>query len=179
MHNRFVVENKPGATMRRGANYSTWWNGGLRTAVYFHNQIGLLTETIGNPTPVEIEFVPQRVLPSGDTPLPITPQKWHFRQSIDYSVTANYAVLDVASRHREQFLYNIYKMGRNSIERGSRDSWTMWPKDIDAVRAVADKEMRAPSAPASTSARARTRASSPTPTPVSYTHLTLPTRDIV
>ena len=34
MHNRFVAENKPGATMRRGANYSTWWNGGLRTTVY-------------------------------------------------------------------------------------------------------------------------------------------------
>ncbi len=149
MHNRFIVENKPGATMRRGANYSTWWNGGLRTAVYFHNQIGLLTETIGNPTPIEIEFVPQRVLPSGDTPFPITPQTWHFRQSIEYSVTANYAVFDIASRHREQFLYNIYKMGRNSIERGSRDSWTVWPKDIDAVRAVADKDMRAPSGPAS------------------------------
>lgn len=150
MHNRFIVENKPGATMRRGANYSTWWNGGLRTAVYFHNQIGLLTESIGNPTPVEIEFVPQRSLPTGDTPFPVAPQTWHFRQSIDYSVTANYAVLDVASRHREQFLYNIYKMGRNSIERGSRDNWTIWPKDIDSVRAVADKEMRAPSGPAST-----------------------------
>ena len=49
MHNRFVAENKPGATMRRGANYSTWWNGGLRTTVYFHNMIGLLTESIGNP----------------------------------------------------------------------------------------------------------------------------------
>ena len=35
-------------------NYSTWWNGGLRTTVYFHNMIGLLTETIGNPTPMEI-----------------------------------------------------------------------------------------------------------------------------
>ena len=52
MHSRFVAEGKPGATMRRGANYSTWWNGGLRTAVYFHNMIGLLTETIGNPTPM-------------------------------------------------------------------------------------------------------------------------------
>ena len=144
MHNRFVLENKPGATTRRGANYSTWWNGGLRTTVYFHNQIGLLTETIGNPTPVDIEFVPQRALPTGDYVLPITPQKWHFRQSIDYSVTANYAVLDIASRHREQFLYNIYKMGRNSIERGSRDSWTVWPKDIEAVRAAAEKELRAP-----------------------------------
>ena len=150
MHNRFVVENKPGATTRRGANYSTWWNGGLRTTVYFHNQIGLLTETIGNPTPVDIEFVPQRALPTGDYVLPIAPQKWHFRQSIDYSVTANYAVLDIASRHREQFLYNIFKMGRNSIERGSKDNWTVWPKDIEAVRAVADKETRAPGGPAST-----------------------------
>jgi hypothetical protein len=145
MHGRFVSEGKPGATMRRGANYSTWWNGGLRTTVYFHNQIGLLTETIGNPTPIEIEFVPQRNLPNGDTPFPITPQKWHFRQSIDYSVTANYAVFDVASRHREQFLYNIYKMGRNSIERGSKDSWTVTPKWIDAVRAAAEKDQRAPS----------------------------------
>ena len=144
MHNRFVVENKGGATMRRGANYSTWWNGGLRTSVYFHNQIGLLTETIGNPTPINIEFVPSRLLPNGDMPLPIAPQPWHFKQSVEYSLTANRAVLDVASRHKEQFLYNIYKMGKNSIERGSRDSWTTTPKEIDAVRAAADKEQRAP-----------------------------------
>ena len=57
---RFVAEDKPGVTMRRGANYSTWWNGGLRTTAYFHNMIGLLTETIGNPTPMEIPFVPSR-----------------------------------------------------------------------------------------------------------------------
>ena len=50
MHSRFEAEGKPGVTMRSGATYSTWWNGGLRTTVYFHNQIGLLTETIGNPT---------------------------------------------------------------------------------------------------------------------------------
>jgi len=145
MHNRFELEGKPGVTMRRGANYSTWWNGGLRTICYFHNQIGLLTETIGNPTPVNIEFVPQRLLPQADWPYPITPQAWHFRQSIDYSLTANYAVLDLASRHREQFLFDMYKMGKNAIERGSRDSWTTTPKEIEAVRAAAEKEMRAPS----------------------------------
>ena len=43
---------KPGVTSRKGSNYSTWWNGGLRTMAYFHNMIGLLTETIGNPTPM-------------------------------------------------------------------------------------------------------------------------------
>lgn len=145
MHNRFVAENKPGATMRRGANYSTWWNGGLRTTVYFHNMIGLLTETIGNPTPMEIPFIPNRQLPNADLPFPIAPQKWHFRQSVDYSVTANYAVLDVASRFRETFLYNIYQMGRNSIQRGSQDSWTVYPKRIDAVRTAMEAARKASS----------------------------------
>jgi hypothetical protein len=56
---------------------------------------------------------------------------------VDYSVTANYAVLDVASRYRETFLYNIYRMGRNSIERGSRVSWTVSPKEIERARAAA------------------------------------------
>ena len=49
---RFVAEGKPGVTMRKGSSYSTWWNGGLRTTAYFHNIIGLLTETIGSPTPM-------------------------------------------------------------------------------------------------------------------------------
>ncbi|MDF1503011.1 M14 metallopeptidase family protein [Roseisolibacter sp. H3M3-2] len=134
MHNRFIAEDKGGVTMRRGANYSTWWNGGLRTTVYFHNMIGLLTETIGNPTPMRIPFVANRQLPSADLPLPIAPQEWKFRNSIDYSVTANYAVLDVASRYKDTFLYNIWRMGRNSIEHGGKDSWTVSPSRLDAVR---------------------------------------------
>jgi hypothetical protein len=133
MHNRFVSEGKPGTTKRHGASYSTWWNGGLRTTTYFHNMIGLLTETIGNPTPMDIPFRPERQIASGDLPAPIEPQKWHFRQSIDYSVTANRAVLDHASRYREWLLLNMYRMGRNSIERGSRDHWTVNPARIAAA----------------------------------------------
>jgi hypothetical protein len=145
MHNRFAVEGKPGVTMRTGAPYSTWWNGGLRTTVYFHNMIGLLTETIGNPTPMQIPLVPEQQLPRADLPFPIAPQEWHFRQSIDYSVTANYAVFDVASREKEHFLYNIYRMGANAIERGSRDSWTASPKDIARLEAQVEKDREAAS----------------------------------
>jgi hypothetical protein len=137
MHSRFAAEGKPGVTSRRGANYSTWWNGGLRTTVYFHNMIGLLTETIGNPTPITIPFVPSRQLPDSNLHAPIAPQTWHFRQSIDYSVTANYAVFDIVSRNRENFLFNIYRMGKNSIERGTRDSWTATPRRVIAVQAAA------------------------------------------
>jgi hypothetical protein len=140
MHSRMEAESKPGAGMRSTATYSTWYNGGLRTTTYFHNMVGLLTEIIGSPTPVDIPLVAAMQLPHGDLPFPIAPQKWHFRQSIEYSLTANRAVLDFASRYRETLLYNAYRMGKNSIERGSRDSWTVTPKRIEALEAAASKE---------------------------------------
>jgi hypothetical protein len=143
MHNRFIVEEKGGVVMRSGAGYSTWWNGGLRTTVYFHNMIGLLTETIGNPTPMEIPFIANRQLPSADLPMPVKPGVWKFRQSVDYSVTANKAVLDVVSRNREHFLFNIWKMGNDRIQQGNRDSWTIWPKRVDAAQAKIAAENRA------------------------------------
>jgi hypothetical protein len=133
MSSRLNAEGKPGYTERAGSVYSTWYNGGLRTTTYFHNMIGLLTEIIGGPNPSEVPLVPQRLIPNGATPNPITPQKWHFRQSIDYSVSLNYAVLDYAMRYRDELLYNIYRMGRNSIERGQEDYWTLSPKRIDAI----------------------------------------------
>ncbi|MDQ3950706.1 MAG: peptidase, partial [Gemmatimonadota bacterium] len=141
---------KPGVTMRSGANYSTWWNGGLRTTVYFHNMIGLLTETIGNPTPTTIAFIPELQLPRADLYFPIEPQRWHFRQSIDYSLTANRAVLDFASRNREHLLHNIYVMGRRSIEKGNRDTWTTTPRDIAAVQAAVERQRAAADSTAGT-----------------------------
>jgi hypothetical protein len=134
MHSRFEAEGKPGVTMRTGATYSTWWNGGLRTTPYFHNMVGLLTETIGNPTPQTIPFIPEQQLPRADLPYPIAPQPWHFRQSIEYSLTANRAVLDIASREKENLLFNAWRMGRNSIERGNRDTWTITASDIEQVK---------------------------------------------
>jgi len=136
MQSRFIFEDKPGVTMRKGGPFSTWWNGGLRTTTYFHNIIGLLTETQGNPTPIQIGFVPSRILPNGDYLMPVEPQEWHFRQSVDYSVTANRAILDYASRFKEQLLLNIWKAGRNQIERGSGDNWTLTPKRMAALEEV-------------------------------------------
>jgi hypothetical protein len=134
MHARFARENKGGVTTRSGSSYSTWWNGGLRTTPYFHNMIGLLTETIGNPTPVTVPFLPDRQLEEHDLPLPVEPGEWKFRWSIEYSTTANRAVLDFASRNREHLLFNIWKMGTDAIERGSRDSWDNTPREIERAR---------------------------------------------
>ena len=120
MHRRFADEGKGGVLPGTGSAYSTWWNGGLRTAAYFHNQVGLLTETAGSPTPGGIRF----------------------REAVEYSVTANRAVLDIASRHREMWLYNSYRMGKQAIERGSRDWWTASPHR--PVGPVPDPRLRDP-----------------------------------
>ena len=44
----------------------------------------------------------------------------------------NRAVIDYAARNRELLLYDIYRMGRRSIERGSQDTWTPSPSRINA-----------------------------------------------
>jgi hypothetical protein len=142
MSTRLNAENKPGYTMKSGSVYSTWWNGGLRTTAYYHNIVGLLTEMIGNPTPMKIPFVPSRLIPNSGTPFPIAPQKWYFRNSIDYSVSLNYAVLNYASRHKDELLMNIYTMGKNSINAGSKDYWTLSPNKVEMVNELMKSDQK-------------------------------------
>ena len=140
INSRLNSENKPGYTQKYGSVFSTWYNGGLRTTTYFHNMIGLLTETIGGPTPSQISLVPDRLIPNGGTTFPVTPQKWHFKQSIDYSISMNYAVLNFAQRHRDELLYNIYLMGKNSIEKGRKDTWGLSPNKVESIKQAYLKE---------------------------------------
>src|SRR5262245_5530556 len=136
MATRFIEEGKPGVVSRKGATYSTWWNGGLRTTAYFHNQIGILTETIGNPTPQRTSWNTNFGVGNSSSWWSITPQEWHFRQSIDYSITANRAVLDFASKYRETNLYRIYQMGKDETQWGNEDHWTFTPHRLEKVRAA-------------------------------------------
>jgi hypothetical protein len=142
MNSRLNLEGKPGYTQRAGSVYSTWWNGGLRTTGYFHNMVGLLTEIIGGPTPTSIPVVPQRLIPNMATPYPVRPQKWYFRQSIDYSISLNYAVFNYALHQKEDLLFGIYRMGKNSIEAGSRDNWMLLPKRSDSITNAFKRDQR-------------------------------------
>lgn len=133
MSSRLNAENKPGYTAKGGSVFSTWYNGGLRTTTYFHNMVGLLTEIIGGPNPFEIPLVTDRLIPSSNTQNPVVPQTWYFKNSIDYSMSLNYAVLGYASRYRSEVLYNIYRMGRNSIEKGRKDTWSLSPSKVAVI----------------------------------------------
>ena len=142
MNHRFSAEGKPGVISRSGASYSTWWNGGLRTTVYFHNMVGILTEAFGSPTPSRVEQSLSRRVPYSDYPDPIATQDWHARQTIDYLQTANFAILDLASRYREDFLLNAWRMARRAIAWGSEDRWTPTPRLV-ALQRERDAEKRA------------------------------------
>jgi hypothetical protein len=129
---RFARLKMPGYVSR--SVYSMWWNGGMRLTPYFHNQIGILTETAHRtPTPrtydpttfPDVLSVRRGLSPRTDSTSISYPDPWfgtesHIRDAFDYMIEATMATLDLAARYRETFLYNVYRMGRDAIETGER-----------------------------------------------------------
>jgi hypothetical protein len=123
MTRRLDRERKRGAISRIG--FDTWWNGGMRTAPYFHNMVGILTETAhasATPATNDPQAFPKTfangvptLSPTTFYPTPYLGGDWHMRQSCDYMVTTSMAVLDIASKRREEWLYDLYRMGRDAI----------------------------------------------------------------
>ena len=149
MANRFAMKKMPGAVS--DMIYSMWWNGGMRTVPYFHNMIGLLTETShasASPRVYDPEDRPEFVgNPRRGQPAPTSgtdvfyPYPWpggesRFSDPVRYTLTASIAVLDVASELREKWLFDIWRMGRDAIE-GSDASWIVPADQWDPGEAAA------------------------------------------
>jgi hypothetical protein len=126
MAQRFALKDMPGVVSDN--SYTMFWNGGGRTTPYYHNQIGILTETAhATPTPrfYEPDSMPDKIgsgIPTDGTDI-FYPDPWeggesHFRDAVDYMLTGSMAVLDMAAERKSQFLHNIYSMGRDGIEQG-------------------------------------------------------------
>ncbi|WP_420149344.1 M14 family metallopeptidase [Spirosoma sp.] len=126
MASRFAMKKMPGVVSQ--LRFSMWWNGGMRTVPYYHNQIGILTETAhATPSP---RFYPPDSLPktvgvgvtastTGTDIFYADPWKGgqsRFRDAVNYMEEASMATLVLAADKREEFLYNIYVMGRDAIE---------------------------------------------------------------
>src|SRR5436309_3081732 len=123
MTRRLDQEGKRGAVSRIG--FDTWWNGGMRTAPYFHNMIGILTETghaSATPATYDAAAFPKyfanttipTLEPTTYYPSPFLGGEWHIRDSCDYMVTTSMALLDIAAKRREEWLYDIYQMARDA-----------------------------------------------------------------
>lgn len=128
MMRRFANLDMPGALS--GYVYSMYWNGGMRTVPYYHNMIGILSETVhGSPTPrfYDPKDKPANIADiSTDGSSTLYPYPWkggwsHFRDAVDYAYTASIAVLDHAATRRESLLNGIYTMGRQEIRKGTAE----------------------------------------------------------
>ncbi len=123
MANRFAMKKMPGVIS--GTSFSMFWNGGMRTAPYYHNQIGILTE-VAQPSPKPTYYDPAKkpknvggVASNGTEifyPYPFEGGEVKFRHAVDYMLTASMAILDLAADKRDEFLYNMYSMGKDAIE---------------------------------------------------------------
>jgi hypothetical protein len=120
MHARFEAEEKSGVISQ--ATFSSWWNGGMRTTPYFHNVIGILTETgHASPYPATYKLTPEQMEPTGWYPNPYRGGPWRFKDTVDYMNTASLGLLNIAADLAESFQYNMYLMARNAIRKGETE----------------------------------------------------------
>jgi hypothetical protein len=129
MANRFARESKPGVVSRM--TFTMWWNGGMRTAPYFHNMLGILSEVAhASATPAEHDPANfPETFGTGSWRIPTLeptvyyPDPWRggratLGEAVEYHLTASLGALDVAMKNREDFLYTFYLMGRDAIRAG-------------------------------------------------------------
>src|SRR5258708_4833361 len=124
MSERFARENKPGILSYWG--FDAWWNGGLRSVPAFHNMHGILTETAGymygTPRTYKASDLPEHFAngnPAKESTVfyerPWMGGKWGVRNAIEYMLTADFAILDLAASRSEHFLYKAWDMARAGV----------------------------------------------------------------
>jgi Zinc carboxypeptidase len=116
------------AGVATNASYDTWWHGGFRSAPYYHNSIGILTEAASadlmSPTKVTEDdlktFRGTRGLPSLLDNLTNFPHPWRggiWRPSdiAELEMTASKALLQMSAKFRPRYLRNFYELGNANL----------------------------------------------------------------
>lgn len=127
----FDEEGKEGAISR--IIFDTWYPGYVTQVVDSHNIISILTETAlyryATPHFYTIRDFPEEyrdLTMSAFYPSPWKGGWWRLKDAVDYCLTASMAVLDVASKYREELLYNKYRMGLEIIQRFTNEPPYAW-----------------------------------------------------
>jgi Zinc carboxypeptidase len=109
------------------ALYDTWWHGGFRTAPYFHNSIGILTEAasarIMSPSNVTRDQLTRGGTRGMRTALDVTTNfpdpwpggAWHPRDIMQMELIACHSVLSLAANYRADYLKNFYELGKAGL----------------------------------------------------------------
>ena len=110
------------------ALYDTWWHGGFRTAPYFHNSIGILSEAASarlmSPATVTTEQLARSSTrgmrnateSSTNFPDPWEAGQWRPRDIMSMEMISARSILEMAAKFRVEYLRNFYELGRTNSE---------------------------------------------------------------
>jgi Zinc carboxypeptidase len=113
------------------ALYDTWWHGGFRTAPYFHNSIGILTEAASarlmSPSNVTREQLGRSSTRGMGSALDVTTNfpnpwaggAWRPVDIMGMEMIACHSVLTLASNYRADYLRNFYELGKAGLAQPS------------------------------------------------------------
>ncbi|HEY3444478.1 MAG TPA: M14 metallopeptidase family protein [Paludibaculum sp.] len=129
MKERFARENKPGAISY--VSFDAWWNGGLRSAPAFHNMHGILTETAlhqyATPKVYKPSEIPERFstgIPAKEPTVfyerPWLGGKWALMDAVEYMLTADFAILDLAASRPQHYLMKAWEMATAQLAQGRK-----------------------------------------------------------
>ena len=117
------------AGVATNSTYDTWWHGGFRSAPYYHNSIGILTEAASadlmSPITVTKEQLQKnrgaRGLPSLLETATNFPDVWEGGEWKPADIAriemiASRGLLEMAAKFRERYLQNFFDLGKANLE---------------------------------------------------------------
>lgn len=108
-----------------GRSFTGWWIGACDDTSWLHNSIGLLSEmaSVKTATPIYIDptelpksYVEKRI----PFPDPWPGGEWKLRDLVNYELTFSMSLVKTAYLHKEDFLFNFYKMCKDGIEKRAK-----------------------------------------------------------
>ncbi len=111
------------------STYDTWWHGGFRSAPYFHNSIGILSEAAStnlmSPVTITLDELKRNRGVRGLSSLVETATNypdawkgglWRPADIAEIEMTASRGLLSLAAKYRARYLRNFYDLGKANLK---------------------------------------------------------------
>lgn len=116
------------AGVATNSTYDTWWHGGFRSAPYYHNSIGILTEAAStnlmSPLTVKeedlrksrgVRGLPNLMEAATNYPDPWKGGLWRPADIARIEMISSYGLLEMAAKFRPRYLRNFYDLGKANL----------------------------------------------------------------
>ncbi len=127
------LQAKGYAGVATNASYDTWWHGGFRSAPYYHNSIGILSEAASanlmSPANISIEDLkrgrgrglPSVLEPATNFPDPWKGGEWRPADIAGMEMSMARSLLQMAAKYRTRFLQSFHNYGKANLQRTKGD----------------------------------------------------------